>query len=94
MGGGVRLRCSCPLLAPMLRLNVELAEEELSSSPKLKSLLSLARSLPSLSIDWLLPRCPSPLSISTVIMGGGVCFEVAGGVEMLAAWAYVALAAG
>lgn len=90
----MRLRRSCSLLlAPRLRLNVELAEEELSSSLQLKSLLSLAR-LPSLSIVWLLPRRPSPLSISTVIMGGGVCFEVAGRVAMLAVWACVALAAG
>lgn len=69
MGGGVRLRRSRSSLAPRLMLRHKLSEEMLSSSLKLKSLLSLPKLL-SLSTDRLLPDsfCPS---ISTLIMGGG-----------------------
>lgn len=75
MAEGVRWRCSCSLWALWLRVKVELAEEELRSS--LKLLLSLKK-LSSLSAIGLLPRCSSSPSASTVIMGGGMCFEAAG----------------
>lgn len=92
MAEGVWRGFNSSLLVLWLRVKVELAEEELRSSLRLKLLL-LLKKLSSLSAVGLLPRRSSSPSASTVIMGGGICFEAAGVVGTLAASA-TALAAG